>query len=152
MKTAVFVVFWILTILLALDQVGWLYQAYFRPRRELRVLLEEIPEGIKIVGHRSGVGRHGGTMLWNFHLSSQAATVLRARCASPGFLRPLDRDFSVAPADRTAAQPKLPNDHRRAVSKYSAANVRARARMITRPRSCRVPGIVVGSLAASVTQ
>ena len=73
MKTPSFIAFWILTALLALDQIGWLYQACLRPRTELRALLGDVPNGMNIAGYHNGVGPQGGTMLWNFDLSSEAA-------------------------------------------------------------------------------
>ena len=66
----------------------------------------DLPEGMTIAGYRGSVGPQGGTMLWNFDLSAHAEGLLRARCTSPGYLRPLDGHLSVASPNWTAEQPK----------------------------------------------
>ena len=94
MKIACFIAFWTGSIILFLLGIGWSYDAYVRPRVEVREILGFVPDGAQVTGYSSQLSIRSGMTIWNFSVPRRTAMSLRPRCLESGTIHRLN--FLVA--------------------------------------------------------
>jgi hypothetical protein len=76
-------------------QSYWAYQAFIRPRAELKEILSEPVPSAVAVAYENRLSFGGGNLAWTLKISASDAERLRARCEGPGSIVELNQTIVV---------------------------------------------------------